>query len=258
MPSIPVDVLREILEHVDKNDLATLCRVNKICCSCSQGVLYRAIHTDSNLVIRTLAQSTDLARRVRSFNIPRDGPGLGTALGNMSSLRRLNIRRITDTSILNGCTFKLDTIMCDPRNSQALKQFLINQPSLTNITLYANPEPPPLSMRGLPNLTRVAAEHSWLRILIPGRPVTDVDMLEFWPMHTIDLSYFALSTAPINSLKIRYDYIYPTPESHLVSIFPSIVDLVLVAYQWNLRVRRRLTVIGVLLKKSTIIDHIGP
>jgi F-box domain len=33
MRSIPVDVLREILEHVDKNDLATLCRVNKICCA---------------------------------------------------------------------------------------------------------------------------------------------------------------------------------------------------------------------------------
>jgi F-box domain len=30
MPSIPIDVLREILEHVSKADLATLCRVNKI------------------------------------------------------------------------------------------------------------------------------------------------------------------------------------------------------------------------------------
>jgi hypothetical protein len=237
MPSIPVDVLREILEYVDKNDLATLCRVNKICCSCSQDVLYRVIHTDNILVIRTLAQSTDLAKRVRSFNIPHDGPGLNTALRNMSSLRRFNIRRINNISILDGCTFKLDTISCDSRYSNSLEQFLNNQPSLTNVTLYASTEPPPFSMSGLPNLTRVAAEHSWLRILIPGRPVTDVDMIEFWPMDTIDLSYFTLSTAPIHSLKIPYDYIYLMPKSHLVSIFPSIADLVLAAHDWGLSVR---------------------
>ena len=69
MPSIPIDVLREILEHVDEKDLATLCRVNKIFCSCSQDVLYRdieAVDEDVDL-IQTLAQSTHLARRVRSF-----------------------------------------------------------------------------------------------------------------------------------------------------------------------------------------------
>jgi hypothetical protein len=43
MPSIPIDVLREILGHVRKANLVTLCRVNKIFCSCSQDVLYREI-----------------------------------------------------------------------------------------------------------------------------------------------------------------------------------------------------------------------
>ena len=38
---IPVDVLREILGHVDKAGLVTMCRVNKICCSHSQDFLYR-------------------------------------------------------------------------------------------------------------------------------------------------------------------------------------------------------------------------
>src|ERR1700728_632659 len=100
MPSIPIDVLRDILEHVEKKDLATLCRVNKICCACSQDVLYREIEYEVADVIQTLAKSTDLARRVRSFHINRDFPELATALRNMSSLRRLHLLDI-DASILD-------------------------------------------------------------------------------------------------------------------------------------------------------------
>src|ERR1700721_1383178 len=83
MPSIPLDVLREILEHVDKTDLATLCRVSKIFCSCSQDVLYREIKFEDEHVIQTLATSTDIARLVRSFHTCSDHPELVTALRNM-------------------------------------------------------------------------------------------------------------------------------------------------------------------------------
>src|SRR6202035_648563 len=103
MPSIPIDVLREILGHVDKPDLATLCRVNKIFCSCSQDVLYREIEEGDERVIQTLAQSTDLARRVRSFANKDSSPELATALRNMSSLHRLNLWGTNDVSILDGC-----------------------------------------------------------------------------------------------------------------------------------------------------------
>src|SRR6202035_4641575 len=109
MPSIPIDVLREILGHVRKADLATLCRVNKICCSCSQDVLYREIRYGDSDVIQTLAQSTDLARRVRSFYYFGRCPELATAMRNMPSLRRLNLVHSSDVSILDGCTFKLDS-----------------------------------------------------------------------------------------------------------------------------------------------------
>src|SRR5277367_6761491 len=64
---IPVDVLLDILEYVDKGDLATMCRVNKICCSYSQDVLYRDIYVGNSKVLQTLAQSIHLAKRVRSF-----------------------------------------------------------------------------------------------------------------------------------------------------------------------------------------------
>ena len=247
-----------ILEHVDKANLPTLCRVSKIFCSCSQDVLYREIEYKDAPVIQTLAQSADLARRVRSFTTPSDGWELGTALRNMSFLRSLNIENINDISILDGCTFKLDSIECDYPDSKSLQRFLSSQPSITKAFLFADVEPSsPFDERCLPNLTRVMAVHSWLNILIPGRPVTHVAMLETLPEETIDMTLFTLSTAPIYSLNISYANIYPTPESRLASIFPSIADLELVVSDLNQSVRRQLTVMGVLMKKSTIIERVG-
>jgi F-box domain len=137
MPPIPVDVLREILEHVGKADLVTLCRVSKIFCSCSQDVLYRHILTDSILIVRTLAQSTDLARRVRSFKCPRltSTPELVAALKNMSLLRTLDLRVLVygDSSILDGCTFKLDSFISCFTCEESLRKILDSQPSLTDV-----------------------------------------------------------------------------------------------------------------------------
>src|ERR1700721_2026157 len=181
MPSIPVDVLREILEHVDKNDLATLFRVNKICCACSQDVLYREIECEDPDVIQTLAQSTDLARRVRSFQTDCDIGELATALQNMSSLLRLGLDRIGDPSILDGCTFKLDSFACDFPYSESLQNFLNCQPSLTEFTIYLSAgHPPPFEETFLPNLTQVTAKPSWVHMLIPGRPVREVRVYDPW------------------------------------------------------------------------------
>src|ERR1700733_3389037 len=153
MPSIPIDVLREILEHVDKNDLATLCRVNKIFCSCSQNVLYREIYHRDKRVIQTLAKSTDLARRVRSFQQWYSCPELVTALRNMSSLRSLHLFE-GDVSILDGCTFKLDSFTCSFPYSKSLRKFLNYQSSLTDITLLKDYKSfIPFDERCLPNLT---------------------------------------------------------------------------------------------------------
>ena len=127
MPTIPFDVLREILEHVvDKADLVILCQVSKTCCYFSQDTLYRKIWVSRDTrVIRTLAQSTDLARRVRSFESHDFSPELHTALRNMSSLRRLNLDYIGDpSSILDGCTFKLDSFSSTFPYDESLRNFL--------------------------------------------------------------------------------------------------------------------------------------
>jgi hypothetical protein len=234
MPSIPVDVLREILEHVDENDdLATLCKVNKIFCSCSQDVLYREIHDEDAHVIQTLAKSTDLARRVRSFKTQRSPPELARALRNMSSLRNLKLGSIgDDASILDGCTFKLDSFTCFFPYSESLQKFLNSQPSITHISFHEDYEPSiPFDGRCLPNLTRVEAMPSWLRILIPGRPVREVIMFSSSRIDPTDWSFLTLSTTPIQKLWIFHHMLYPKSVSLLVSIFPSLVHLVV--YAWD-------------------------
>jgi hypothetical protein len=239
LPSIPVDVLREILEHVEKHDLATLCRVNKIFCFCSQDVLYREIddfHDEDASVIQTLAQSIDLARRVRSFRTIRSPPELAIALRNMSSLRGLDIAGTDDASILDGCTFKLDSFETNFPNSESFQKILYTQPGLTKFAIHGDYEPlPPFDERCLPNLIYVKANPSWLGILIPGRPVREVNVHAF---SSIDLSFFALSTTSIQKLRIHFNLLYPKPKSLLVSIFPSLVHLVVNAWdqEWKVRV----------------------
>jgi hypothetical protein len=198
MSAIPVDVLREILEHVptdmpqSRADLATLCKVNKIFCSCSQDVLYRDIYEPNKGVPLTLARSTVIARRVRSFEHCYSCPELATALQNMS-LRRLDLNGIDGVSILDGCTFKLDSFTCSFPYSESLQKFLNNQSSLTNVTLYADCKPlPPFDERCLPSLTRVRAMQSWLGELIPGRPVREVGVFSHSNIDSIDLNFFTL------------------------------------------------------------------
>jgi F-box domain len=233
MLAIPVDVLREILEHVGKSDLATLCRVNKIFCSCSRDVLYREIEVHDERVIQTLAQSTDLARRVRSFHTSHDHQKLAMALRNMSSLRSLGCEGFNgDASLLDGCTFKLDFFETAFRYSKSLHKFLNSQSSLTKLVIYNSSEhSPSFEETLLPNLTRVWAEPCWLRMLIPGRPVREV--IVFKPLdeeNPIDFGIFTLSTAPIRKLQIGYDALYPTPGSHLASIFSSLEHLTIDTY----------------------------
>jgi hypothetical protein len=236
MSTIPVDVLREILEHVRKADLATLCRVNKICCSCSQDVLYRDIGRKTHIT-PTLARSTDLARRVRSFECYQSCPELPKALRNMSSLRRLELWGVY-ASVLDKCTFKLDSFTCNFPYSESLQKFLNSQSSLTEFSSSSHFKYP-LSSEDtfLPNLTRVRAERCWVRILIPGRPVREVRVVKRYKDSSIDFSIFTLSTTPIRKLQIGYDVLYPTPVSHLESIFPSLEHLTIETFTMDRDVR---------------------
>ena len=96
---------------------------------------------------------------------------------------------------------------------------------------------PPFDERCLPHLTRVSAPPSWLGTLIPGRPVREVSTFPPSSTHSTDLSLFILSTTPIQKLRIYFYTLYPKPVSLLVSIFPSLVHLVVIAWNVTLTVR---------------------
>jgi hypothetical protein len=227
--SIPVDILRAILEHLNRGDLTKICLLNKICCSCSQDVLYRDIDASSSLVCPTLAQSTHLARRVRSFTTRGGHPELAKALQNMTCLRSLTLLNVSNSSnVLDGCIFSLDTFTCKFPYDESLLKFLRSQPSLREahflpyicFTGLLDLEP-----TSLPNLSRITAPYSWLPNFVPGRPVSETTSIGH--PHSRNSSYFnfyALSTVPIQKLAISY-LLFPKSERLFTSIFPSLTHL---------------------------------
>jgi hypothetical protein len=226
--SIPVDILHVILEHLDQDDLARICLLNKICCSCAQDILYRNIYFPNLLVCHTLAQSTHLARRVRSFTIRNTHRELAKALQNMTCLRHLTLLSFSGSSknVLDGCVFNLNTITCEFPYSESLLKFLRSQPSLREahfLTDFLTDFCSPKSLDfGLPNLSRITAPYTWLPHIVPGRPVSDITAIGY-PLgrNRVDFSFYALSTVPIQNLAFHY-LLFPNSERLLASIFPSL------------------------------------
>jgi hypothetical protein len=240
MLPIPIDVLRLILKHADKASLVKICLLNKTCCSCSQDFLYRDVRVvdrHGRKVYRTLAQSTDLARRVRSLKIEFSGRvfegkdwQLQKSLQNMINLRHLDFGFYEDFSVLDGCTFTLDSFKKIDDSFEPLHRFLHSQPSLTNFELTFDIDEyddfPTFGATVLPNLTRVATYPNLLQQLIPNRPVSEVFMYgTVYNMDSVNWSLFALSTVPIQKLTIDYSYLCSTPVTLLASIFPSLAHL---------------------------------
>ena len=211
-----------------------MCRVNKICCSCSQEVLYREIQCDSSIskcIYRTLAQ-----RNVRSFSSRFNGSDMAMALWNMTSLRILKLLCSFHLYILDGCTFKLDSFACNcvrDRN-ESFQKFLNRQRRLKYVTLpvyFGSEVASSLKANCLPNLTRINATFPWLPYLIPGRPLNEVISDGCTENeHSIDLSSFALSTTPIQKLSIDYSHLYLTPGHLLASFLPSLTHFTLTVF----------------------------
>jgi hypothetical protein len=240
MSSMPIDILRLILEHVDRESLTKICMLNKICCSCAQDVLYRHIQIEgyrqNAQVCQTLTQSAILARRVRSFETTNGDSELRGALQNMINLRRLRLGNCFDSSVLEGCTFKLLSFTCHCFGDRALHQFLLKQPSITDleVDMSISQDWPELGVPFLPDLTRVAAPFAKLPLLIPNRPVKEVSILDIGDN---DLSFLALSTIPIQKLTVWDMSLYscPKPGQFLASLVPSLTHLKLVTITYRNR-----------------------
>jgi hypothetical protein len=235
MLPIHIDVLQHILEHLDKASLAKICQLNKICCSYAQVILYRNIRIKENFkVCETLAQSTHLARQVRSFDITTSSEQtihddlLRKPLQNMTNLRSLILICSADLSVLNGCIFRLVTFRTGYfQSAPVVVPFLHSQPSLIDVALGVSlSNDIAFASTCLPNLTRISADFPLLPQLIPNRPVSEV--ISFGSGgggNSVDLRFFTLSTAPIRKLSIHHLCLYSTPVPLLASIFPSLTYL---------------------------------
>src|ERR1700733_1103229 len=230
---IPVDILLNILEYVDKAGLATMCRVSKICCFYSQDVLYRDIYVETPIVQQTLAKSTQLARRVRSFESCYDDPDLAMALRNMTSLCILKLSGAFHVNIFDGCTFKLDSFECTNLifHGESFRKIFYVQPSLKYVKLpsyFDYTVSSPLEATCLPNLTRINAMFHLLRYLIPGRPLNEVVLDGSYSyVDSIVLSFLALSTTPIQRLTFDHSCLQSTPGHLLASFLPSLTHFTL-------------------------------
>jgi len=86
-------------------------------------VIIYVTHSD-RYVRGTLAESTHLARKVRTYNSRFNDPDLASALRNMTSLLRSEISRLKE------CTFKLYSLTCFYPYDKYLRRFLNSQPSI--------------------------------------------------------------------------------------------------------------------------------
>ena len=156
-----------------------MCLLNKICCSCSQDVLYRDIHSGNSRLCRTLVNSNHLARRVRSFSLYTHDEELAQVLRNMTSLRSLSLGDDGSVSnLMDGCTFKLESLSCFYDFDESFHKFLCSQPSLTTLKAFAmDMKIPELETTCLPNLAHVTAWFPLIPSLVRGRPMSDVTVI---------------------------------------------------------------------------------
>jgi hypothetical protein len=125
-------------------------RVNKICCSCSQDVLYRDIRAETHRVHQTLAESIRLARN-RTFNSCYNDPDFAAALRNMTSLCDLKILVVSaNSNTFEGCTFKLYSLTCFYPYDEYLRTILNSQPRIQNVTFITNDHGTRVDRRDIP------------------------------------------------------------------------------------------------------------
>ena len=163
---IPIDIMLDILDNLDKSDIATMCRLNKLCCAFSQPVLFRDIriqfsdtadidrghsvkHDRGFALCETLSRSPHLARCVRSFSVRiyetsmRFAAKIVETLEFLPSLRHLGLYVYFNfTRLLEGRTFsfKLEsfTFNLSYDTNPRYPDFLNSQTSLTAVKILLN------------------------------------------------------------------------------------------------------------------------
>jgi hypothetical protein len=246
---IPVDIMLIILDNLDKSDISTMCRLNKICCALAQPIIFRDIRLqfDENkdfgksgfALCETLSQSPHLARCVRSLSVwvyeksMHFAAKIAETLEFLPSLRHLGLKVHDDLAQqLNGRTFsfKLESLSLYYYDTR-LQNFLNSQPSLTTVDFDFRHIYPRLKLetKCLPNLNRVITNFLNAEEIIRGRPVSEITCIGVPHVErNIALDFFSLSTVPIRKLTINYVCLYPGQKpGQLRALFHSLEHLTL-------------------------------
>lgn len=242
--NMPLDVLYSILEHMDhdKAGLANLCRVNQVFRAASQSVLYRRIVMPLPAVSRVCISlaSERLASLVRHFETskkpgwkPRDARELlhmRSALRKMTGLRILRIHFGGPMAwILDGCTFpELRSMLCSLSCDHHLAQFFKRQAQLTDVTLsslHTRHFPCLIDPSCLPNLKRISADPAWLSMLVPDRPITDIDIWDFLETDIKETGWLLQSSSAVTTLSISEHFLLSRGVARIASLVPQLRQL---------------------------------
>lgn len=219
-PSLPVELVDNILQSLASTDLLALSRTCSSLTPVALRLLYRNITVSHNLtVVTVLAKRSDLANFVRSFSLnttassplfPHFYHFLAQALSRMTELTSLHL--LVDSSnswILEEASQKaqferLQQFTCSfPLDSHVAK-FLDRTPALLRLEVDSMPYDPSASASALtssamPHLVQFIGSVRAAKVIVPGRPVEGIHLNE-GDLAEEDVARLAESTANVSVL----------------------------------------------------------
>lgn len=262
---LPVEILDQVFQRLNRHNLFLVLQVNKAFCSISTRVLYRDIDDlklrQSVASLQTLDKNPKLVQLVRSLQINWEGASptqnlyrlLHRVLQQLSRLRTLHLvlpKGHYPFWILSNCTFSLRSFTTSLPCNDGLAEFLDHQPSIVELFLRGldgdvpcpgiistPPGTPvgevyrfPLHPTSLPKLSQFRAIHakpSTIATVAAGRPIR-MAAIPIFPTTALEaLKALSTSISPLKGLSIM-SFDADAPEyllSEIVKRFPDLEAL---------------------------------
>ncbi|KAJ7240609.1 hypothetical protein B0H12DRAFT_1070017 [Mycena haematopus] len=239
--AIPDDTLDEILQISDARTTATLVLVSRKFAAVARPRLYRNIDVpfcNALQLFRTLAAKPAfgewvLALEIRGHSSRLQGTDFEAAMGTLLNLRCLHIRCDLDRVAFNrSFRAQLHEFSYGPSVDDLIMDFLMLQKDIQWVyfrnlnLLYCDPS-------FLPRLERVHAHPEDMAILVPSRPVTEVqfvyDPSDYEDRPVIPLDFITLSTTRVVCVGLQLSQLVDAVPVHsdLAALLPWVERLII-------------------------------
>ncbi|KAJ7214181.1 hypothetical protein B0H12DRAFT_1079238 [Mycena haematopus] len=239
--TIPDDTLDEILQISDARTTATLVLVSRKFAAVARPRLYRNIDVpfcNALQLFRTLAAKPAfgewvLALEIRGHSSRLQGTDFEAAMGTLLNLRCLHIRCDLDRVAFNrSFRAQLHEFSYGPSVDDLIMDFLMLQKDIQWVyfrnlnLLYCDPS-------FLPRLERVHAHPEDMAILVPSRPVTEVqfvyDPSDYEDRPVIPLDFITLSTTRVVCVGLQLSQLVDAVPVHsdLAALLPWVERLII-------------------------------